>query len=457
VPARMPNSNDGYSSPMSANGKLRFGMFEVDFQQRELRKCGIRIHLQKKPFQILELLLRSPGTLVTRAELERHLWPDLHVNFGHGLNTAINSLRQALGDSPNTCRYIETRPGLGYRFAATVEEVRGGNGMPPAQQHHTPKPEAEQCYRKGKYLQNKMTDADLGMSIAHFEAAISHDPHYALAYAALAETYTLFAVLEMLPPLEARRRADEFTRIALQIDDQLAEAHTSLAETKALFDRDYSGAEIEYSRALHLDYASADSHRRYATFLSAMGRSAEALSQVRLAQELDPLSPPSAMELARHYFLGRKFQECITAAWQMLVLEPHFAPAQHLLGLAFEQLGLYEEAITELQNARICSSDRPPFLAALGHAYALIGQQREAETILRELTEISRQRYASPYWQSIIHVGLGEYDLAFQSIERACDNRDVSLAWLKVEPRFDPIRSDHRFVRLLESSGFTRE
>src|SRR6185437_13448558 len=119
----MINPNNSSSSPVSDSRKLRFGVFEVDLRERELRKRGIRLHLQKKPFQVLELLLRKPGALVTRAELEKHLWPDLHVNFGHGLNTAINSLREALGDSSSAGRFIETRPGLGYRFMASVEEV----------------------------------------------------------------------------------------------------------------------------------------------------------------------------------------------------------------------------------------------------------------------------------------------------------------------------------------------
>src|SRR5581483_8214936 len=104
---------------------------------------------QKKPFQVLELLLRKPGALVTRAELEKHLWPDLHVNFGHGLNTAINSLREALGDSSSAGRFIETRPGLGYRFIASVEEVPDNGHANSAKPRYQPKPEADQCYRKG--------------------------------------------------------------------------------------------------------------------------------------------------------------------------------------------------------------------------------------------------------------------------------------------------------------------
>ncbi len=435
--------------------KLRFGVFEVDFQQRELRKRGIRVHLQRKPFQILELLLRNPGALVTRSELEQHLWPNLHVNFGRGLNTAINLLRQALGDSLAGCRFIETRPGLGYRFTSSVEEVRESVHRNAPGRRYVPAVEADRCYRKGKYLQNKMTEGDLGKSIAHFDAAIAHDPHYGLAHAGLADTYTIFAVLGLLSPSEARRRAREHADNALEVDNELAEAHISLADIRNLFDWDFRGAEEEYLRAFQLDSSSAEGHRRYAVFLSSMGRSEEASKEIRLAQELDPLSLLAHVEFARLQYLNRNFQECVDECWQMLVLEPEFAPAQHFLGLACEQLGLYDEAVTELQNARICSGGHPAMLAELGHVYALAGRPEEAHLVLHELEELARARYVSGYWRSIVYLGLGSHDAAFEAIEAAWQNRDVSLVWLNVEPRLEPIRSDHRFSRILEKAGLT--
>jgi len=448
--------SQGRSSPTLNRRKLRFGVFEVDFQQWELRKRGIRVHLQRKPFQILELLLRNPGGLVTRAELEQHLWPNLHVNFGRGLNTAINLLRQALGDSLAGARFIETRPGLGYRFTSRVEEVPESEHHNAPARRYIPTAEADQCYRKGKYLQNKLTEGDLGKSIAHFEAAIAHDRQYGLAHAGLADTYTLFAALGLLPPAQARRRAKEHADNALRIDSELAEAHTSIADIRNLFDWDYRGAEEEYLRAFQLDSSSADGHRRYGLFLSAMGRTEDALKEVRLSQELDPLSLLAQVEFARIQYLNRKFQECADECWQMLVLEPEFAPAQRLLGLAYGQLGLYEEAITEVQNARTCSGGHPAMLADLGHIYALAGRTEEAHQVLRELDELSRSRYVSGCWQSIVHVGLGAFDDAFEFLEAACREKDVSLVWLNVEPRFDTIRPDRRFGHALENLGLTR-
>ncbi len=446
-----------------AGRTLRFGDFEVDLDQQELRNRGVRVHLQKKPFQILELLLRRPGALVTRAQLAQHLWPGLHVNFGRGLNTAINVLRQALGDSPTACRFIETRPGLGYRFLASVEEVPGVSlpsalsGVSPAKRRYTSNDEAYHDYRTAKYLQDKLNEADLGKSIAHFELAIAHDPSYALAYAGLADTYSLFAFLGMLPSATARSRAEELTMMALQIDSDLAEAHASLATIKGIFDRDYPAAESEYRRALQLNPASADALRAYAALLSAMGRPAEALKEIRNAQESDPLSLTLNVEAARVHYMARNFHECIQQAWQTLVLEADFAPAQLVLGLAYEQIEMYEEGITELENAHTCSGDDLAVIAALGHAYAGQGRSDEAGDTLSKLDGLAQRRYVSPYWRSIVYTAFDAKDLALEALEKAFEARDVWLIWLKTEPRFDPLRADRRFSRLLEAVGFEAE
>lgn len=442
------------SAPGLTARRLRFGAFEVDLDARELRHRGIRVHLQKKPFQILELLLRRPGALVTRTELADHLWPGLHVSFGRGSNTAVNTLRQALGDSSGACHYIETRSGLGYRFLAAVEEVAAAPPVPlSAQSRYTPKPDAHQDYRKGKYLQQKMTEADLGKSIVQLESAIAQDPPYALARTALADTYILCALLGMLPSCEACRRAKELNAVALALDPDLAEAHASRAAIRMLFDWNYPAAESGFLHALQLQPASVDTHRWYAMFLSAMSRPADALQHIRLARDSDPLSLAIHVEAARHHYMERDFDQCMHQSWQALVLEAGFSPAQHLLGLAYEQGGMYDEAVTELENARICSGDNPDILAALGHIYARGRNPEAAAGILHTLDALSRRRFVSPFWRSIVYAGLGAHDLAFASLDEAYDNRDVWLVWLKVEPRFDPLRSQARFDRLLEKLG----
>jgi TolB-like protein/Flp pilus assembly protein TadD len=579
--------NGSLSAPARTARRLRFGVFEVDLQDRELRKSGVNLKLQQKPFQVLEVLLRNPGALVTRTELARHLWPDLHVSFDRSLNTAVNVLRQTLGDSSRTCRYIETRSGLGYRFIAQVEEItepaanppfrdttdsiailpfenltadsnvavladgiaeaviaslssleslrviarstafrfRGSEQEPQAvgnrlnvrvvlsgrvaqrgsslmittelidvptgrrlwgeqysrvpsgifglerdiatqvlkvlnlpsgarenkqfKKNYTANLEAYQDYLKGRYFYNKMTEDDLLKSIAHFEAALRQDPNYSLAYTGLADTYSLFAFLGILPSREACRRAKQLTTAALEIDEDLAEAHASLASVHRLFDWDWPRAEAGYLKALELNPNYADGHHWYAAHLSAMGRPEEAIREIRSAQELDPLSLVINMEVAWNLYMARDFRGALEQSWKTLVLEPKFAAAQHTLGLACEQLEMNDEAVTEFQNARTCSGGHPSTIAALGHAYAAAGKRDDASEALRELEQMSQRRYVSSYWSALVYAGLGMDDLAVQALEKAWENRDVWLVWLKVEPRFDPLRSNIRFHNLL--------
>jgi DNA-binding winged helix-turn-helix (wHTH) protein/Flp pilus assembly protein TadD len=459
----MSTSNDNpFRAAGSSARKLRFGTFEVDLQERELRNRGIRLRLQHKPFQILELLLERRGALVTRTELARHLWPNLHVSFDHGLNTAVNTLRETLGDSTRSPRFIETRSGLGYRFVAPVEEIwdseparvsAAQNDGSRAARHHRPSFEAYQDYSRGKFFSGRMKEADLRKSVACFESAIGQDPKYALAYSGLADVYSLFAQLGMLPSADAGRRAEELATAALQMDEGLPEAHAALGDAKKLFDWDYAAAEKDYLRALELDPNYADGHHRYASLLAATGRVEQAVSEVRRAMELDPLSLSISVELAWIHYIARDFDSAMRQSWKTLVLEPTFAPAQNTLGLAYEQLEMYEEAITELQNACVCSDHHPAAIAALGHAHASAGRQEEAAAAVRELELMSQSRHVSSYWRSIACLGLDRIDDALDWIEKACEEHDVWLVWLKAEPRFDAIRSDARFDRALRELG----
>jgi len=419
--------------------RLRFGVFDLDMENRELRRRGLRVKLQLKPFQILNLLLSQSGKFVTRGQLARYLWPDLHVNFDRSLNTAVNSLRRALGDSPENPRFIETRAGLGYRFIAPVEFI----DEPPAKSGKIPAAnlDSHHDYLKGRYFQNKMTEEDLSKSVAYFEAALGADPDCALAHAGLADTYNLLAFLGILSAKEAHARAREFTRSALRIDSKLAEAHAAMASLKAMYEWDWHGAEAGYRRALELDPNYAHGHRMYAALLSALERHAEAIQEIRRAQQLDPLSLLINAEVAWDLYMSRDYQGAADQAWRTLAMEPKFAPAQHALGLAYQQMGMLEEAVVEFQNARACSANHPAAVAALGFAYALAGERCQAEELLRELEHRSENRNVSAYWIALILAGLGENNKAGKWLEQAREDRDVWLVWLRAEPRFDGLRA----------------
>jgi DNA-binding winged helix-turn-helix (wHTH) protein len=441
------------SEVTSGVNRLRFGVFDLDMQNRELRRRGLRVKLQLKPFQILNLLLSRAGKFVTRGQLAQHLWPDLHVNFDRSLNTAVNSLRRALGDSPENPRFIETRAGLGYRFIAPVEPIEE---HPPVSAETTNivklyagNVDAYHDYLKGRYFQNKMTEDDLRKSVAYFEAALVADPDCALAYAGLADTHGLFAHLGIVAAQEAHGRAGEFTAAALRLDGKLAEAHIALGNIKKLYEWDWMGAEAAYRQALALKPNDAHGHRMYASLLCAMERHPEAIQEIRKAQQLDPLSLVINAEAAWDLYIARDFQGAMEQAWRTLAMEPRFAPAQHALGLAYQQMGMLEEAIVEFQNARICSSNHPAAVAALAYAYAITGQRREAEELLHDLERRSENRHVSAYWTALMHAGLGEHGSAVKCLKQAREDRDVWLVWLAAEPRFDRLRAEGHLDDLL--------
>ena len=417
--------------------KLRFGVFDLDLENFELRRRGLRIKLQQKPFQILSLLVAQAGKFVARGHLARHLWPDLHVNFDRSLNTAMNSLRRALGDSPDNPRFIETRAGLGYRFIAPVESIEESAVIEPSGKNQ----DAYHDYLKGRYFQSKMAEEDLRKSVAYFEAAFNADPDCAAAQAGLADTQGLLAYLGILSADEARVHARQFAMAALRIDDRLAESHVAAAGVKRM-EWDWSEAEAAYKKAAELKPAHADGHRGYAALLSMQGRHAEALREMRRAQQLDPLSLVINADAAWTLYMARDYQGAMEQAWRTLAMEPRFAPAQHALGLAWQQMGMLEEAIVEFRNARTCSSDHPAAIASLGHAYAAAGQRADAEQMLHDLERLSESRLVSGYWTALLHFGMGDSRRAVEWLERACDTRDVWLPWLAVEPRFDTLRAE---------------
>jgi DNA-binding winged helix-turn-helix (wHTH) protein/Tfp pilus assembly protein PilF len=443
---------------MSVGSKLRFGPFEVDLENKELRKHGTRIKLQRKPFQILEFLLRRPGQLVMRSDLAQLLWPGMHVSFDHSLNTAVNALRRALSDTSRNARYIETRTGLGYVFLGTVEEVgaaASARAEPGIQlvYANAATAEAPQDCLKGRYFCHKLTEEDLHKGVAHFNAALAQDPNCALAYAGLADAYSLSALLNMAPPGEIYPRAKEMALQGLRARQDLGDAHAALATVKRLFEWDWSGAEAEYLTALVLSSNAAAIHQAYGAHLAATGKAEEAQRELRRSEEIDPLSAMVNVGVAWGLYVARDFQGASEQCWKVLSMEPKFGAAQYTLGLAYAQMGLTEDAIVELRNARTCSGDQPAVLAALAHIYACAGELSDASAALGDLEILSRRRYVSPYWLGLVYAGAGDRARALELLDQAYAKRDVWLTWLGVEPRFDVLRTEARFQELLRKIG----
>jgi TolB-like protein/DNA-binding winged helix-turn-helix (wHTH) protein/Tfp pilus assembly protein PilF len=625
------------ASPPSPSETISFGEFHANLHSRELSRQGSRIRLPDQAFQVLAMLLEHPGELVTREEFRKRLWPaDTFVDFDHGLNNAVNRLREALADSATVPRFVETLPRRGYRFIgdinsaprvqsvpASVELRIEPPQLPPKSTHkwgslrvwiwagaavcaillialwmrlgdlHSVPPirslavlpldnlsgdpsqeyladgitdalitdlanirslrlvsrtsamhykgsrkplseisrelnvdavvegsvarfgsrvgvniqliqtandrhlwaksyeqevgdimelqntlavaisqelavnlgpeerlkmtkvrptnaEAFEAYLKGRFYWNKRTVPALQTAKGYFEEATQKDPHYALAYAGLADVYDVLGsgVAAALPPREAMRQARQAAMKAIQLDESLAEGHTSLAGIKFSFDWDWAGAESEFRRAIELNPNDVTAHFWYAQLLLALGRWDESLASDNRAAHLDPVAPIFVEFRGAISHNARQYEKATEQMKEALRLDPNYFLIHYDLGRAYEQLGSYERAVSEFQKAVELSGGDMTSESSLAHVYAVSGQKAKAEEILNELKQKVSGNNLS-YQIADIYIGLGQQDQAFEWLEKAYQERSGWLTWIAIEPKLDPLRSDPRFTNLL--------
>jgi TolB-like protein/DNA-binding winged helix-turn-helix (wHTH) protein/Tfp pilus assembly protein PilF len=307
---------------------------------------------------------------------------------------------------------------------------------------------AYQEYLAGRYFWNGRDREGLLKSLLHFQRAIELDTNYAQAYSGLADAYTLIAAykIDSVPDDEAVQKAKAAATRALKLDESLAEAHASLAMIRSKYDHDYRGADSEYRRAIQLNPTYATAHHWYSEYLATIGHESEALSEIILAQTLDPLSPVINTTLGEHLYYARRYDEAVTQLRKTLELSPDFGAAHFILGLALEQQGKLDEAISELQKARANSALDSAADASLGHSYALAGRQRDARRILRELLA---KKHSEPYEIAMVYQGLGEKKEVFAWLEKIRRPEAELSMLLRLDPRFDSVRSEQRFQQLL--------
>jgi tetratricopeptide (TPR) repeat protein len=310
-------------------------------------------------------------------------------------------------------------------------------------------PVAQEAYFKGRYHWQRQTQPEVERAIGFFEQALEADSSYAPAYAGLADCYILLSWVgpSPLPAAEAYLRAKTAALRALQLDSTLAEAHASLGVIHWRYDWDWAGAEREFRDALALNPSGAEAEHWYALFLATRGRQQEAIAAMRRAAALDPLSLLISVNTGWVLYLGRQYEAAVRQEASTLRLWPSFGPVRYHLGLAYEQMGRYSEAIAELERARTISGDLPYLLGSLGHAYAVAGQSDEARRLLREL---QRNSDLAPSIAALIFTGLGDKARALDRLEAALDQRDAYLAFLQVNPVWDPLRGEARFQRLMD-------
>jgi TolB-like protein/Tfp pilus assembly protein PilF len=564
-----------------ARPPVRFGDFEADINAVELRKQGARVKLQEQPFQVLQILLEHPGEVVSREELRRQIWPaDTFVDFEQGLNNAIKRLREALSDSPENPKFIETIPRRGYRFIAKLNQpakcIRSLAVLPLenlsrdpeqeyfaegltealintlakigelhlvsrtsvmqykgvrrplreiAQEFHVEgivegtvlradqrvrisiqlvdaradthlwaecydrdlrdilalhsevaqavareirvkltavdeariakappvDPEAFDAYLKGRYYWNRRP-AELGKAIQHFQEAISKDSGYAAAFAGLADCLNSLTAYGIAPTDQGSDKAKRLAQRALEMDNSSAEACTALAFA-SVYEYDFVTAEKGFERAIQLDSLYAPGHDIFGVYLGWMGRYEESYTEVWRALRLDPLSSIFNTVLAFIYFYGRRYDQTIEQCQKTLELDPTSGGAWAFLGWAQSCRSMHESAIASWRKACELWPGASP-VAWLGEAYAAAGRRDEAHKVLKQLQELSKERYVTPYGVARIYAALRETEETFTWLETAYAQRANWMVLLKVDPCFDNLRSDPRFRALMRRMNF---
>ena len=616
--------------------RLRFAVFEADLRTGRLTKNGSRVRLQEQPFRLLAMLLEEPGHLVTRATLHARLWPRTTVEFDHGLNKAISKIRDALGDSAASPRFIETVARRGYRFLGDVSvvdyepskgvvvasarssgpEARAPpsgifgralgraptkplpstpNRWNPAEPNirslavlplenlsgdasqdyfadgmteeliarlgristlrvisrtsvmtyknvHRPLPEiarelnvdavvegsvmrygdqvritaqlievrddrhmwaesytgnvsetlalqssvaraiagevratlngqeqatltasravdtqAFEAYLKGRYFLNKRTGDGLRTAILYFNHAIETDQTYAEAWSGLADAYTLSGdwKYSVLSRDDAYPKAQAAATKAIALDDNLGEAHASLAFALDLYGWDWDAAEREYKRALTLNPGYATAHQWYAWHLIMTGQTGEAIVEIKKAESIDPLSLIISADVADALCVAHLYDEAIRQSHKTLELDPNFAVGHYELGQALAQKQRHDEASAAFQRAIQLSGHSAAFDSNLAYVHGISGRTAEAMKIVENLRNRLDRDPSIGADIALIHMGLGDHDAAMISLNRAYEAR--FKASILRRPAFDPLRSDARFKDLMHRIGLSAE
>lgn len=561
---------------------LRFASFEVDLRARQLRRDGVRVHLQEQPFQVLSVLLEHAGEVVPREELRHRLWhSDTFVDFDNSLNTAINKIREALGDSAEDPRFVETIPRRGYRFIASVlgrpksktieslavlpllnetgleeteyfsdgvtETIIGSLAQLPAIRvmarstvfrykgreidpqtvgrelnvravlighlfkhgddvslgvelvdvedgaqlwgasyhrsladifvlqdqiateiadklrigltsnqrkrlikRHTRNTEAYQLYLMGRFHLARRTEESSIKSLGYFQRSVEQDREYALAYSGLADVYLIQQYYSWISPANGLPKAKAAAQRALELDENLAEVHATLGSIRSLQDWDTEAGEREFRRAIELNPNYSTAFSWYAmNHLRPLGRLAEAEEALQRALEVDPFSLIANTHLGWVYASMERYEAAAEQYRRTLEMEPNFAMAHFSMGILSGLTGNFKEGMEHVQHGITLSKGDVWMRCGLAFLSGIAGHKNEAAAQLKELLALAENIYISPPFLSLAYLGMGDFDKAFELLEKAFQERNLHLRFLNRSHFFDVLRPDPRFQDLL--------
>jgi len=486
--------------PIATPRVLRFGVFELDAASGELRKRGVKIRLADQPLQILLLLLDRPGGVVTRHEIRRQLWDaETFVDFDVGLNSAIRKLREALDDSAENPRFIETIPRRGYRFIGSIQPAtrlpierqaptatrfdrrRWGTAslvlvistigtllIAYERQRHQPvaagpvhartaipagvTPEAYDLYLKGVQASGHLSSEGFRTGVEYFEQAVAREPDFAAAYAALADAQVQFLFTGPLAPREVIPKAEAAAHKALQLDDTLANAHNALGTILQMFYWRWEAGDREFRRARELG-GGADPSTSVVSLIR-LGRYHDATAEAERALRQDPLSFGAQVNLGLARRAGGDYDGAV-AALRRAIENASSQPRGHFqLGITLVAMGRLHEGIAELETAAASSRGHTSrFKAYLGYGYAMAGRRTDAQTILRELDSRAQHEYVSAYGKALILDALGDKEAALAALRRAYEDRAMEFAQATQYPPFRTIAHDPGYEAIVQRVG----
>ena len=371
-----------------------------------------------------------------QAPADKHLWA----------GTYEGNVRDTLVVQTKVAQAIAER----IRIALTPQEQAGLRHLKEIE------PDAYENYLKGRYFWNKRTADGLRKAIGYFTQAIAQDPTYAPAYSGLADSYALAGDWQygVMTTKEALPKAMAAAKKAIELDDNLAEAHTSLAFCLEGFNWDWQSADGEFRRAIELNPGYATAHHWYSWHLALIGRNDEAIAEMRKAQDLDPLSLIINADLAELLLIAHLPDESIQQSRKNIEMDSGFALAHNQLGQAFLEKHMLADAITELRKAVQMSGNSPSCIANLACAYAASGRNAQAGELLNDLKNRSSHGYPLASELAVVYTALGEKDQAMASLEKGYEERFNPGVLLR--PGFDPLRSDARYKNLVARIGLPR-